>query len=129
MINLQLLGTIGKDAVAREVNGKTVINFPVAVDESYKNKNGEKMEKTTWVTASLWTTSDKLLNIFKKGAVVYLDGTPGSRGYVRTSDNTPASEITLNVKNFKVVKFAADSAEAAEEAPAEAGAVVDDLPF
>ena len=47
-------GNIGADPEIRDVNGTKVANFSVAVNESYNNKSGEKVEKTHWYRCEAW---------------------------------------------------------------------------
>jgi single-strand DNA-binding protein len=49
-----IVGNLGKSPDGREVNGKTVCNFSVAVSEVWNDRNGERQEKTTWYDVSVW---------------------------------------------------------------------------
>ena len=46
---MNLLGRLGKDAEVKEINGKNVINFTVAVDTGYGDK-----KTTLWIDAAKW---------------------------------------------------------------------------
>ena len=44
-----LIGRLGKDPEVRYTqDGAMVASFNMATDESYKNKSGEKVQKTEW---------------------------------------------------------------------------------
>ena len=126
MIKLQAIGTLGKDAEQKQVNGKGLISFSFAVDQGYKNKAGEKVEKTTWVDAAVWTDSAGLLGVLKKGAKVYVEGEPSSRGYAN-KDGEIVGALSIKVNQLEVVKYVDDVAKQPAGAAASQGD--DDLPF
>jgi single-strand DNA-binding protein len=71
-----LLGTLGKDPeVRRTQDGKGVANLSIATSEQWKDKSGEKQEKTEWHRVVVWgqpaETAEKYLN---KGDRVYIEG-------------------------------------------------------
>ncbi len=71
-----LLGNLGADPEIRYTpSGTAVANFRIATSESYKNKAGEKEEKTEWHKI---VTFGKLAEIcgeyLAKGKQVYLEG-------------------------------------------------------
>ena len=45
MLKLTLIGNIGKDAQLKEVNGQNCISFTVAINDSYYNNEGTKVER------------------------------------------------------------------------------------
>jgi single-strand DNA-binding protein len=75
MTRLITYGTIGRDAVAKVINGFTVINFPIARTEKYK-AYGEVKNKTLWLECSIWGERLDLLPLLKKGQLCYVDGQP-----------------------------------------------------
>ncbi|MCD4771871.1 MAG: single-stranded DNA-binding protein [Bacteroidales bacterium] len=71
-----LIGNLGKDPEVRHLeSGVSVANFPIATTESYKSKDGNKVEHTEWHNIVLWRglaeISEKYL---KKGDKVYIEG-------------------------------------------------------
>lgn len=85
MLKAQLIGRIGKDATVYNFDGGgAAINFSVAIDESYKDKQGQKVDKTTWVECTIMVKdggSTNRVNYLKKGCIVYVEGKPVSNGY------------------------------------------------
>ena len=71
-----LIGNIGRDAELKySANGIPVSSFPLAVNKVYKNQNGEKQEKTTWVRIILFgKTAESLHKYLLKGKQVYVEG-------------------------------------------------------
>lgn len=97
---MQIIGNLGKDCEAREVNGKQVINFSVAHSEKYTSQ-GEKMEKTTWVECAYWSDS-RVKDYLKKGTTVYAEGTPEVRVYDK-KDGTQGHSLTMRVFSVQLV--------------------------
>ena len=64
------VGRLGNDPEKREVNGKVVSKFSIAISESYKDKDGEWQEKTEWINCEAWRD----LAWLKKGDLVSIEG-------------------------------------------------------
>ena len=92
---MQVIGSLGKDAIVNDVNGKKVINFSVAHSEKWKDAQGEKKEKTTWVDCAYWTDKTTIAEYLKKGTLVYVEGIPDVRVYTTTDGRNGA---TLNAR-------------------------------
>jgi len=77
MINkVILVGNLGKDPEVRHLeNGTAVARFPVATNESYKDKNGEWQNMTEWHNVVVWRyLAEKAERSLKKGGLVYIEG-------------------------------------------------------
>lgn len=48
------LGRLVKDADQREFGDSVVFNFTIAVDNSYSDKNGSRIEQTKFIECSFW---------------------------------------------------------------------------
>ncbi len=71
-----LVGNLGRDPETRYMpEGGAVTNFSIATTEQWKDKSGEKQEKTEWHRI---TTYQRLAEIageyLKKGSQVYIEG-------------------------------------------------------
>ncbi|MEO8821053.1 MAG: single-stranded DNA-binding protein [Ginsengibacter sp.] len=99
MIKLQIIGHLGVDCTTNEVNGKNVINFPVAHSEKYKDQQGNLVEKTTWVKCAYWTDRTAIAQYLKKGQLIYAEGTPEAEGYLNKDNQNSAS---LKMRVFQV---------------------------
>lgn len=102
MIKMQIIGHLGRDCVQNEVNGKTVINFPVAHSEKFKDQQGNLVEKTVWVNCSYWTDRPAVAPYLLKGTQVYLEGTPEAESYTN-KENQPAASIKLKVFSVQLL--------------------------
>lgn len=71
-----LVGRLGKDPEIRHTSGgQSVANFSVATDESYKNRDGEKVKKTEWHRIVIWGKLAEIVESYlTKGSLVYLEG-------------------------------------------------------
>lgn len=71
-----LIGNLGKDPEVRFMpNGDAVCNFSIATTESYKDKNGDKQDKTEWHNVTIYRKLAEIAGQYlKKGSQVYLEG-------------------------------------------------------
>jgi single-strand DNA-binding protein len=86
MINkVTILGRVGKDPDIRmSASGTQIANITIATSEFWRDKNGDKQEKTEWHRVVVF--NDKLIsNIIekyvKKGSLVYIEGALQTRKY------------------------------------------------
>lgn len=82
MVNKAILvGRLGRDPETRYTGGGTAVaNFSIATSEKFKDKNGEKQEKTEWHKITAWGKLAEICQQYlKKGALVYIEGTIGTR--------------------------------------------------
>lgn len=106
MLKLFIIGNVGKDAEARIVNGRTAINFNVAHNETHTDQNGVKVEKVTWTRCTLWkevNQSTRVADFIKKGAKVFVEGTPEINLF-KDSQGFTQAQIKLNVKHFEFIQ-------------------------
>jgi len=71
-----LIGNLGKDPEVRTTSGGTsVASFSIATTEKFKDRSGQRQEKTEWHNIIVW---DKLADLagkyLKKGSTIYLEG-------------------------------------------------------
>lgn len=71
-----LIGHLGQDPETRYLtDGKAVCNFSLATTEKWKDKNGEKQEKTEWHKIILFGRQAEIANEYlTKGAAVFVRG-------------------------------------------------------
>ncbi|WP_449384756.1 single-stranded DNA-binding protein [Chryseobacterium gallinarum] len=69
---MNIIGRLTKDAqVSKAPNGREVVNFSIAVNETYKNKEGQRIERTEYVDCSYWLTP-KVASWLSQGLLVEL---------------------------------------------------------
>lgn len=77
MINkVILIGRLGADPEVRYTpDGTMVVNFRIATDETYKNKQGEKVSKTEWHRIVVFGRLAEICgNYLGKGRLVFIEG-------------------------------------------------------
>lgn len=77
MVNMVILvGRLGADPETKYTpDGAMVVNFRIATDESYKNKQGEKVSKTEWHRIVVWgRLAEICANYLAKGKLIFLEG-------------------------------------------------------
>jgi len=71
-----LIGNLGRDPETRyTTGGDAVTNLRIATSEQWKDKSGEKQEKTEWHTVVLFGRQAEVAGEYlKKGRSVYIEG-------------------------------------------------------
>ena len=71
-----IIGTLGSDPEIKSgSSGNTVANFSVAVNEQWRDKQGEKQERTEWIKCVAWGKMAEICGQYlTKGSQVYLEG-------------------------------------------------------
>ncbi len=85
-----LVGNLGKDPELRYTgSGTAVCNFSLATNESYKDSNGEMVERTEWHNLVVWARLAEICNEYlKKGSQAYFEGSLQTRSYEDRDGNT-----------------------------------------
>lgn len=78
-----LVGRLGQDPkLTYLASGSPVANFSVATDESYKDRDGNKVERTEWHRVAVYGRSAEFCgNYLAKGRLVYIEGTLRTRSW------------------------------------------------
>tara|TARA_Y100000766_G_scaffold282871_1_gene297115 strand:- start:1740 stop:2168 length:429 start_codon:yes stop_codon:yes gene_type:complete len=78
-----LVGNLGKDPEVRHLeNGTAVANFPIATSESYKDKEGNRVDQTEWHNVVVWRKLAEIAESYlKKGSQIYLEGKLRTRSW------------------------------------------------
>jgi single-strand DNA-binding protein len=78
-----LVGNLGKDPEIRAFeNGRKVASFSLATTEVYKDRNGERVEKTEWHNVNFWgPLADVIEKYVRKGSKLYVEGKLRTRSY------------------------------------------------
>lgn len=71
-----LVGNCGKDPEIRYMpNGEAVANFSIATTDNWKDKNGQRQERTEWHNIVIYRKLAEIAGEYlKKGRSVYLEG-------------------------------------------------------
>lgn len=98
-----LVGRLGKDPEVRYTpSGAAVANFSLATDESWKDKSGEKQQRTEWHNVVAWNKLAEICGQYlNKGKLVYIEGKLQTRewddkdGNKRRTTEVVASEMVM----------------------------------
>jgi len=98
-----LIGRLGRNPETRYMpNGDVVCNFSVATDESRKDAQGNRQERTEWHNITMYRRLAEIATQYlKKGSLVYLEGKIQSRKYTgkdgveRTAYDIVGSEMKM----------------------------------
>ncbi|WP_312297044.1 single-stranded DNA-binding protein [Chryseobacterium sp.] len=135
---MNIIGRLTKNAeVSKTPNGREVVNFSIAVNDSYKNKAGQRIEQTEFVDCSYWLTP-KAVTFLVKGLLVELSGRISARAWL-SSDGTAKAGLNFHTSAIKPLgKSAKQENGQSTQASAEkqnantaiqTGSDDDDLPF
>jgi len=85
-----LIGNLGQDPELRYTgSGTAVCNMRLATNESYKDSNGELVEKTEWHSVVAWARLAEICGEYlKKGSQVYFEGSLQTRQWEDKDGNT-----------------------------------------
>jgi single-strand DNA-binding protein len=85
-----LIGNLGQDPELRYTgSGTAVCNLRLATNESYKDSNGELVEKTEWHSVVAWARLAEICGEYlKKGSQVYFEGSLQTRQWEDRDGNT-----------------------------------------
>jgi single-strand DNA-binding protein len=117
-----LIGNLGKDPETRfTAGGDAVVNFSIACNESWKDADGNRQEKTEWVSVVAFKKLAEIIGEYlKKGSQVFISGRLQTRKW---QDKEGNDRYTTEIVADKMVmlggKRDADQAEPGAREPAQ----------
>lgn len=93
-----LVGNVGKDPEVKYLEQDVAVaKFTLATSESYKAKNGERVETTEWHNIVLWRGLAKVAELYvKKGSKLFIEGKITHRQYEQDGVTKFFTEIVGN---------------------------------
>ena len=92
-----LIGMVGKDPEVKQLEGGSVAKFSLATGETYKDRDGNKHERTEWHNITCWNKlADIAGNIVRKGSQVYVEGSIKYRTWGEGDQKKTATEIVAD---------------------------------
>ncbi len=98
MQRIEIIGRVGSDAEVKDLGQNQVINFSVAVSETYV-KNNEKVTNTTWFEISKWGNNTAVAQYIKKGGLIFVSGKVSNRAWVK-EDRT--AQVVNGINAFEI---------------------------
>ena len=133
---IMLIGNLGKDAETRfTTNNLSVTNYTLATTNSYKGKDGNWVNDTTWHNIVSFNLSDYFKDNLKKGKKFYVEGRLSKRDY---TDKDGIKRYITEVISERIIPLdsSGDSAASSEDTSGNSNSVPDvqvdeneDLPF
>jgi single-strand DNA-binding protein len=118
-----LVGRLGKDPETRYMtSGEAVTNATLATSENWKDKSGEKQEKTEWHNLVFYRRLAEIAGEYlKKGSQVYVEGKLQTRKWqTKEGQDRYTTEIIVNEMQMLGGKSTGGSFEVVENKPAAA---------
>ncbi len=102
-----LIGHLGADPEARSfANGGEVVNLRLATSESWKDKDGNRQERTEWHTVAIFNEAlGKIAKSYlRKGSKCYLEGSLQTRKWQdQSGSDRYSTEVVLQKFNGTLV--------------------------
>ena len=98
---VMIIGNLGQDPDVKFLpSGDAVCNISVATDESYKTKEGQKVEKTEWHNVTMFGKLAEISGEYlRKGSKVYIEGKLETRKW-QAQDGT--DRYSTDIKAFQM---------------------------
>lgn len=133
---MEITGRLTADAIVRTLSDeRKVVSFAVAVNDTYKAKNGERVTQTDFFDCSYWIGT-AIAPYLTKGRIVELAGRVTARAWINGEGQAKAglnfhtSKITLHGNSGTAEKETENSTKTAKTADMQKQEVPnDDLPF
>jgi single-strand DNA-binding protein len=102
---MNIIGRLTRDAEVRTTSqDKQVVNFSVATNESYKNKQGERIEQTTYFDCAYWLSAN-VARLLTKGTLVELTGRVSTRAWTG-KDGEPKAGLNFHTSKSNCTEVA-----------------------
>ena len=119
----QLIGRLGDDAAIHHLpSGNRVANMSVAIDESYIDKTGERIDRTEWLPVVTFQNGlvDMLEKRAKKGRLIYVAGKLQTRRWRKEGEDSDRFTTEIILVPGGRIQFL-DKPKPANGAPAQGG--------
>lgn len=101
MRKIQAIGNVTRDAEIKQFDGgRSVINFDIACNEKFKDRNGQKVEKVFYIQCAVWRESTTIAQYITKGTKIYVEGQPDVNVYIN-KEGKAAGSIRINVREME----------------------------
>lgn len=126
---MEITGRITADATVQTTkNGRNVVHFSIAMNDSYKPKGSDELKKlTTYVNCSYWV-SDAIAKHLTKGSLVEVYGRISVSAW-KNKEGEAKGSLDFHVNNIKLHSRGNAEVKETIPAPSQITEPVDDLPF
>lgn len=100
-----IAGNIARMGELKDVNNSKVLSFTLAVNESYKDKDGEKQERVYWPQFVAWGKKAEFIsNRLAVGAEILVEGKLTTRDY-NDKDGRTVYVTEIVADDVKVIRW------------------------
>jgi len=131
-----LIGNLGRDPEVRSTpSGQTVANFTLATSRRWKDRDGNRQEKTEWHSIVVWGKQAEIAGQYlTKGKQVYIEGRLETRSWEDKTHGDKRYRTEVICDNFQMLGSRGDSGDGPDQrggGPASEGGDFgdDDIPF
>lgn len=136
-----LIGNVGRNPEIRtSADGKKIANFSLATSETYKDKTGQKQEKTEWTNVAVFNSGlvELVERYVSKGSRIFVEGSLRTRKWTDKSGiERYTTEVVLSGYNCNLClldasekgKIAKDDSDGWDNSPKASEDFNDEIPF
>jgi len=101
---VMVIGNLGRDPEVRQAGDSMVADFSVAVNEKYKDRNGQQQDRTEWVTVVCWRRLAEIARDYlRKGSTVYVEGKLSTRSWQDKTSGQKRYATEVVAENFQML--------------------------
>jgi single-strand DNA-binding protein len=103
--NVHLEGNLGKDAEKKSTPNGDVVNFSIAVNEQWEDKDGTEHKNTDWFQIQVWGPLAKFAATLKAGTPVIVEGKIKPETY--TADSVEHKTFSIKADYIRKIDYSA----------------------
>lgn len=107
MLQAQVIGNVGADAVLKNSDGNEFYSFRVAHNNRYTKQNGSEVSETIWIDCILPKDS-RVAQFVKAGTLVFISGSVRLRVYSSEKDRCMKAGMTISVRQLELLSSKSD---------------------
>ena len=113
---VMVIGYLGRDPEMRFTpSGKSVTNFSVSCNRSWKNAEGEKITETEWFNVLAWgSLAETSKQFLKKGSLVYVEGRLQSRSW-QDKEGRPHKSVEIVAQDIIALSSPSNDKDSVED--------------
>ena len=101
--NVRLEGNLGKNAEKKTTPNGDVVNFSIAVNEVWKDKDGTAHKNTDWFQIQVWGPLAKFAATLKAGTPVIVEGKIKPETY--TADGVEHKTFSIKANYIRKINY------------------------
>lgn len=112
-----LIGYLGQDPETKSLpSGDEVTNASLATSEKWKDKSGQKQERTTWFRLAFFGKLAEIAGEYlRKGSQVYVEGQVSARPWT-DKQGQPQASLEVRVRELKMLGGRPEQTESKQQA-------------